>query len=81
MFIPRIKNTIPYWQDDWPGFWRRLKAAYLLSGNNNMAERGIRHLAMQRIISTYFDKGISYYFIVTRNYANLKVSKQIVSQI
>jgi predicted RecB family nuclease len=32
--------------------------------NNNMAERGIRHLAVQRKISTYFDKGISYYLLL-----------------
>lgn len=31
--------------------------------NNNMAERGIRHLAVQRKISTYFDKGITYYLL------------------
>jgi hypothetical protein len=32
--------------------------------NNNMAERGIRHLAVQRKISTYFDKGISHYLLL-----------------
>lgn len=31
--------------------------------NNNMAERGIRHLAVQRKISTYFDKGIDHYLL------------------
>lgn len=31
--------------------------------NNNMAERGLRHLAVQRKISTYFDKGVKYYLI------------------
>lgn len=31
--------------------------------NNNMAERGIRHLAVQRKISTYFDKGITHYLL------------------
>jgi predicted RecB family nuclease len=29
--------------------------------NNNMAERGIRHLAVQRKISTFFDKGVTHY--------------------
>jgi hypothetical protein len=29
-----------------------------------MAERGIRHLAVQRKISTFFDKGISYYLLL-----------------
>jgi hypothetical protein len=32
--------------------------------NNNMAERGIRHLAVQRKISTYFDKGITHYLLL-----------------
>ncbi|MEG2070299.1 MAG: transposase, partial [Bacteroidales bacterium] len=32
--------------------------------NNNMAERGIRHLAVQRKISTYFDKGIANYLLL-----------------
>ena len=32
--------------------------------NNNMAERGIRHLAVQRKISTYFDNGISDYLLL-----------------
>ena len=32
--------------------------------NNNMAERGIRHLAVQRKISMYFDKGITYYLLL-----------------
>jgi hypothetical protein len=31
--------------------------------NNNMAERGIRHLAVQRKISMYFDSGIKYYLL------------------
>ena len=31
--------------------------------NNNMAERGLRHLAVQRKISTYFDKGIKQYLL------------------
>lgn len=31
--------------------------------NNNMAERGIRHLAVQRKISMYFDKGITSYLL------------------
>ncbi len=31
--------------------------------NNNMAERGLRHLAVQRKISTYFDKGIKNYLL------------------
>jgi len=31
--------------------------------NNNMAERGIRHLAVQRKISMYFDRGIKYYLL------------------
>jgi len=31
--------------------------------NNNMAERGLRHLAVQRKISTYFDKGIDNYLL------------------
>jgi len=31
--------------------------------NNNMAERGLRHLAVQRKISTFFDKGIEQYLL------------------
>ena len=31
--------------------------------NNNMAERGLRHLAVQRKISTYFDKGVKNYLL------------------
>ncbi|MDP2336266.1 MAG: TM0106 family RecB-like putative nuclease [Bacteroidota bacterium] len=31
--------------------------------NNNMAERGIRHLAVQRKISTFFDKGVEQYLL------------------
>ncbi|MEO8149770.1 MAG: TM0106 family RecB-like putative nuclease [Bacteroidia bacterium] len=31
--------------------------------NNNMAERGLRHLAIQRKISTFFDKGIKNYLL------------------
>lgn len=31
--------------------------------NNNMAERGLRHLAVQRKISTYFDKGVRQYLL------------------
>lgn len=31
--------------------------------NNNMAERGLRHLAVQRKISTYFDKGVKKYLL------------------
>jgi hypothetical protein len=31
--------------------------------NNNMAERGLRHLAVQRKISTYFDSGIDVYLL------------------
>ena len=31
--------------------------------NNNMAERGVRHLAIQRKISMYFDKGTSDYLL------------------
>ncbi len=31
--------------------------------NNNMAERGLRHLAVQRKISTYFDTGVKYYLL------------------
>lgn len=34
-----------------------------ISWNNNMAERGLRHLAVQRKISTYFDKGVKNYLI------------------
>ncbi len=32
--------------------------------NNNMAERGIRHLAVQRKISTFFGKGIAPYLLL-----------------
>jgi len=32
--------------------------------NNNMAERGIRHLAVQRKISTFFDKGVTHYLLL-----------------
>ena len=31
--------------------------------NNNMAERGLRHLAVQRKISTYFANGINQYLL------------------
>lgn len=31
--------------------------------NNNMAERGLRHLAIQRKISTYFDNGVKHYLL------------------
>ena len=31
--------------------------------NNNMAERGLRHLAVQRKISTYFDTGVKHYLL------------------
>jgi len=31
--------------------------------NNNMAERGLRHLAVQRKISTCFDKGVKNYLL------------------
>jgi predicted RecB family nuclease len=31
--------------------------------NNNMAERGLRQIAVQRKISTFFDKGLKYYLL------------------
>jgi uncharacterized protein YprB with RNaseH-like and TPR domain len=32
--------------------------------NNNMAERGLRHIAVQRKISTYFSDGINHYLLL-----------------
>ena len=35
-----------------------------ITWNNNMAERGLRHLAVQRKISTYFDNGVKHYLLL-----------------